>query len=235
MYESERIDNYYYHRSGFELEIPPTVMIPSAYTELLFDGIPSEVNGKKGLDLGCGCGLLAIKLAHMGCRLVVATDINPSSILATRSNANINGVCDLVDPVEADMFLGLPKDFDIIVFNPPSFPSLTSKKLRPNFYAGKDGRKFIDLAIKSAKYHLSPGGVFVYIQNSLSNFQASINLIEKEGYKFRVLSEAEAEFREEYYTQLGHLSDLRSDGCCEYEEREGKAYQKIYVMELRYG
>ena len=132
------------------------------------------------------------------------------------------------------MFSGLPYDFDIIAFNPPSFPSLTSKKLRPNFYAGKDGRKFIDIAIKNAKHHLNPGGKFFYIQNSLSDFRKSIKMIESEGYKWKVLNSQKTEFREEYYTQIRHLRNLKLKGYCDYIEQGGKAFQEIHIMELQH-
>ncbi len=43
-------------------------------------------------DLGCGTGLLAITAAKLGCDPVLAVDVQPESVQATRMNAAANGV-----------------------------------------------------------------------------------------------------------------------------------------------
>jgi ribosomal protein L11 methyltransferase len=44
------------------------------------------------LDVGCGSGVLAIAGAKLGCAPVVAVDIDPEAVSATRANADRNGV-----------------------------------------------------------------------------------------------------------------------------------------------
>jgi len=44
------------------------------------------------LDVGCGSGVLAIAAAKLGFAPVVAIDVDPSAVQATRSNAAANGV-----------------------------------------------------------------------------------------------------------------------------------------------
>ncbi len=70
------------------------------------------------LDVGCGCGVLAV-LAAAHCDKVVATDINPRALNFTAFNAQLNGVRNiecvegsLLDPVAG-------RTFDLIMSNPP--------------------------------------------------------------------------------------------------------------------
>ena len=54
------------------------------------------------LDLGCGSGVLGIALALRDHCSVLAVDPAPAATLATRANALLNGVADLVRVVEGD-------------------------------------------------------------------------------------------------------------------------------------
>ncbi len=44
------------------------------------------------IDYGCGSGILSLAAARLGAREVVATDIDPQALLATRENAGRNGL-----------------------------------------------------------------------------------------------------------------------------------------------
>lgn len=65
------------------------------------------------VDYGCGSGILAIAAAKLGAKQVLAIDIDPQAITATRSNANKNGVenkinaflVDDVQVIEADVLI----------------------------------------------------------------------------------------------------------------------------------
>ena len=48
---------------------------------------PAWVRGKRVLDFGCGSGVIAIAAAKAGARKVLACDIDPDAVLATRANA----------------------------------------------------------------------------------------------------------------------------------------------------
>jgi len=59
------------------------------------------------LDVGCGSGVLAIAAAKLGHAPVVAVDVDPSAVAATRANAMRNGVA--VDARRVDVLdAGLP-------------------------------------------------------------------------------------------------------------------------------
>jgi len=53
---------------------------------------PHWVAGRTVLDFGCGSGVVAIAAARAGARRVIACDIDPLALAATRANARLNGV-----------------------------------------------------------------------------------------------------------------------------------------------
>jgi ribosomal protein L11 methyltransferase len=73
---------------------------------------PAAVAGHSVLDYGCGSGILAIGAALLGAGPVLAVDIDPAAVRATRDNAQRNGVA---------LSVGLPADangrFGIVLAN----------------------------------------------------------------------------------------------------------------------
>ncbi|MEE6029892.1 50S ribosomal protein L11 methyltransferase [Avibacterium paragallinarum] len=53
-----------------------------------------DLNGKTVIDFGCGSGILAIAALKLGAKSAVGIDIDPQAILASRNNAEQNGVSD---------------------------------------------------------------------------------------------------------------------------------------------
>ena len=53
---------------------------------------PEQVRGKRVLDFGCGSGVVAVAAALAGASEVLACDIDPLALEATRANAELNGV-----------------------------------------------------------------------------------------------------------------------------------------------
>jgi ribosomal protein L11 methyltransferase len=79
------------------------------------------------LDLGCGSGILAIAAAKLGASRIVAIDIDPQAIKATRANAAENGVADVIDAHEGTLE-SVSEQFDIVVAN---ISGLTLERLAP--------------------------------------------------------------------------------------------------------
>lgn len=77
--------------------------------------------GEDVCDVCTGSGVIAIHSAWRGARRVVALDINPNAIKATRENACKYGVGDVVDERLSDVFSALrPREqFDVITMNSP--------------------------------------------------------------------------------------------------------------------
>lgn len=64
-----------------------------------------DLHGKTVIDYGCGSGILAVAALLLGAKQVYATDIDPQAVLATRQNAELNGVADR-------LMVDLPDQFD---------------------------------------------------------------------------------------------------------------------------
>lgn len=58
------------------------------------------------IDYGCGSGILGVAALLLGAKKVYATDIDPQAVLATKQNAELNGVL-------KHLYVGLPEEFNI--------------------------------------------------------------------------------------------------------------------------
>ena len=57
----------------------------------------TDVRGLEVTDYGCGSGILAIAAAKLGARLASAVDLDPQALVATRDNAQRNGVAERIE------------------------------------------------------------------------------------------------------------------------------------------
>lgn len=68
-----------------------------ATTRLCLDWLSEQdLTDKVVIDYGCGSGILGVGALLLGAKQVLAVDIDPQAILATRQNAKLNGVSDKV-------------------------------------------------------------------------------------------------------------------------------------------
>jgi ribosomal protein L11 methyltransferase len=78
------------------------------------------VGDERVIDYGCGSGVLGVAAVRLGASAAHALDIDPQALLATRQNADANGVGASVFTYE--MPAELPRDVDILVANILSGP-----------------------------------------------------------------------------------------------------------------
>jgi ribosomal protein L11 methyltransferase len=76
-----------------------------------------DVEGRKGLDMGSGTGVLAIVAAKLGAEAVDAVDIDDMADESCRENAVTNGVADKVHPILGDVRSVASGKYDFIVAN----------------------------------------------------------------------------------------------------------------------
>ena len=83
-----------------------------------------EFEPQVALDMGCGCGVLAIHMRRLGAEVVYALDRNGAAVECTRENAARNGWND-IRVMQSDLFSAVPSGmrFDMIVFNQFYYPS----------------------------------------------------------------------------------------------------------------
>ena len=152
---------------GLDLEVTPDVLIPRPETETLLAASLSRIGERaRVLDLGTGCGAIALAVAaERPGATVVATDIDPASIALCRRNADRLGLA--VESRVADVFEGLTGRFDVIVSNPPYVDDDDARlnqgdlrfEPRGALLGGANGGiEFIARLVREAPDHLLPGG-----------------------------------------------------------------------------
>ena len=74
-----------------------------------------DIRDKTVIDFGCGSGVLAIAAIKLGAAHAIAVDHDPQAVLATRDNAERNGVSDRIQVLHSDDFEG--HQADLVVAN----------------------------------------------------------------------------------------------------------------------
>lgn len=136
-WEREWMDNFHPMKFGKRLWICPSwreIPEPDAVNVMLDPGLafgtgthPTtalclewldslDLEGKTVIDFGCGSGILAIAALKLGAKSAVGIDIDPQAILASRNNAEANGVADRLQLFLSD---DKPTDLkaDVVVAN----------------------------------------------------------------------------------------------------------------------
>lgn len=122
---------------GLELQVNRATLIPRPETEELVEWILSEIANKQSnlsvLDIGTGSGCIAIAIAKNALSSKVeAVDVSIQAIETASSNAQNNEVTVTFfqqDILEAS---SLPKEYDIIVSNPPYVRELEKAEIKDN-------------------------------------------------------------------------------------------------------
>lgn len=96
----------------------------------------ADLDGKTVIDYGCGSGVLALAAVKLGAARVIAVDNDQQALVATRDNAQRNGIADKVD-----------------LYSPDTMPANAADVLVANILAGP----LHDLAPRFAGL-LKPGG-----------------------------------------------------------------------------
>lgn len=170
-----------------DLVVDPRVLVPRPETELLAGEVLAwaarraaaavgrddqhDRAGLRALDLGTGCGALALALATEGDFAgVVATDISRRALEVASLNHARYHVGAPVEFRAGALYepLGRDERFDVIVSNPPYVRSAQLEDLEPEVRdweprraldAGADGMRVLAPLIAGAPRHLAPAGL----------------------------------------------------------------------------
>ena len=136
-----------------------------------------EVEGKSVLDLGCGCGALAVAALYRGARHVVAADISAAAVKNTRENLKFHRLTDRATVVRSDLFAKLGgQRFDRILFNSPflytesdidQIPVDTTEALKRTMF--DPGYRLCSRFYRDVRSHLKPRGYVQFASNSVAN------------------------------------------------------------------
>lgn len=111
----------------------------------------------KALDLGTGCGIIAISLAEKA-RKIIATDINPVAVKCAMENVKRNRLDSKIEVRLGSLFEPVKNEkFDIITTNIPIFPK-RPKNLREYAWCGGEDYIIVKKFMKDVGSHLNPKG-----------------------------------------------------------------------------
>jgi release factor glutamine methyltransferase len=186
---------------SMEFIVNPSVLIPRPETEVLVEQAVSLSKenpnlleeGVNLLDLGTGCGALAVALAReFEKALIWATDLSEEPLQVARRNAEKHGVRDRLEFRAGDWFApfsGKASRFEMILSNPPYIPTEAFEALAPEVRdheprSALDGRAqgMVDITriLKEAATYLVPGG-WILMEMDPEQIPKAIQVIEETG------------------------------------------------------
>lgn len=150
------------------------------------------------LDVGTGCGILAV-LAAKKTERVVAVDINPYAIECAIKNAQTNGVEYQIQFRKGDLFQPIKTNekFNLILFNSPYLPSEPDEEkswIEKAWAGGPDGRRVIDRFLVDAPNYLADGSKIQLVQSSLSNVEKTIQMFKDKNLQANVAAQVKVAF-----------------------------------------
>ncbi len=157
---------------------------PAEDSYLLEKEIRKYSKGKSFLDIGSGSGILVESAKEAGASSILASDINPESIILLKEKG--------IPAVISDLFSNIQGTFDIIAFNPPYLPEdesgLEDDESETITTGGKKGDEIIIRFLKEARKHLSPGGIILTVLSSLTPKNRILSLLKSKKLSFQILS-----------------------------------------------
>lgn len=185
---------------GLKLYIPRNVFYPvrTFSTELILEYLDKILKNSNNLclcDIGTGTGVIGLFAAKRGVR-VVASDISPTAVKASRINAILNDcridirLCDLFECFDNS------EKFDIIIFNPPYFPIRITDEFSMTYAAGENYEIIIRF-LREAKNHLKPNGYVLITLTSLVDTELIFQIARKIGYKVELINKVKGLPKEE--------------------------------------
>ena len=160
---------------GYEMTVNRHALIPRPETEMLAEigwQFLTTCNQQPAtaLDFGTGTGCIAIALGvKCPTAQITALDVSPDALGLAKANAERHQVASRIEFLLGDGFAALsaPRQFDLIVSNPPYIASAEIATLDPEVRdfdplgaldGGVDGLVFYRRLAKQAAAYLKPGG-----------------------------------------------------------------------------
>jgi release factor glutamine methyltransferase len=183
---------------GLPFKVTKDTLIPRPETEELVDWISTEVDtdtytkAVSILDIGTGSGCIAISLAKNIPNVnIFAIDISEEALKIAEINALKNNA--QVEFIQTDILNTdkLPRQFDIIVSNPPYIRELEKLEIQPNvldnephtalFVSDKNPLIFYKKIADLAKIHLKENGVLFFEINQYLG-KETVEMLSKKGF-----------------------------------------------------
>jgi len=127
--------------------------------------------GEFMLELGTGCGLVAIVAARLGAQ-VIATDQSDIAVQNAKKNVALHKYEGLVQIRQGNLFEPIrpTEKFSLLAFNPPYLPSTKKDSaFDPAWSGGNKGYEITERFLAQCIPYLQGDGRLLLIQSSLSN------------------------------------------------------------------
>lgn len=185
--------------ADYKLLISEHVYDPAEDSFLMADNLAVR-RGDYVLDMGTGCGILAVVAAEKASE-VAAVDINPYAVRCAKENAKANHVGEKISVVQGDLFTPVKavEGFDLILFNAPYLPSTHVQDdswLERAWAGGQRGRQVIDRFVCESPKYLKKGGRILLMQSTLSDVGETLRKFREGGLEADILAERALPFFE---------------------------------------
>jgi len=160
-------------------DIETDVYQPAEDSGLLAEAAAAELGpGERALEVGCGSGYVAARVAETGAD-VVAADLNPHACRQARERGLQAVRADLVSPFRDGAF-------DAVLFNPPYLPAdpdaERSDWMEVALTGGENGRAVIDPFLDSVGRVLAPDGRVFLLVSSLTGVEDVMDRAGENGF-----------------------------------------------------
>ncbi|MDD5147864.1 MAG: methyltransferase [Candidatus ainarchaeum sp.] len=182
----------------FEFLVFDSVYCPAEDSELLADAV-KVFPGSSVLDMGCGTGIQGLNAVLQGASFACFADKNPAAVQNAEKNFGLlkkQGACGEAGAefFETDLFSGISRKFDLILFNPPYVPS--GKKKFLDLDGGEFGREVLDGFLEKAPGFLNPNGRIFFLQTSINIVSRTKRILKEKGFRSRIAARQKLFFEE---------------------------------------
>ncbi len=208
----------------------PEVFYPTSTTNLLLAGVRKFANldsSKIGtaLDLGCGCGIVAVVLAKLILpqAAICASDISAEAVKLTQRNADDHRLA--IDCRCGSMFAPWAgMKFDLIVDDVAGIAepiARLSQWYPPHIHsdAGEDGTRWIVDILSQAPEFLTPQGQIFFPALTLSNEAKILDVAQKHFAKVELVTEQWYPLGHDLLPHLNLIEELMSRGLVEIKKK----------------
>lgn len=144
---------------------PIAELIGNGFEPLFKPGLASEPGAVLDLCCGGGCIGIACALRFRTCRVDLA-DISSEALDLARENIRLHGLEERVSTLQADLFNGVNRRYDLILANPPyvspeeiaQLPGEYGHEPALGLDGGVDGVDIAERLLRQAAKRLNPGG-----------------------------------------------------------------------------
>eukprot|EP00931_Biecheleriopsis_adriatica_P073938 TRINITY_DN48138_c0_g1_i1.p1 TRINITY_DN48138_c0_g1~~TRINITY_DN48138_c0_g1_i1.p1 ORF type:complete len:619 (-),score=105.07 TRINITY_DN48138_c0_g1_i1:7-1809(-) len=176
-------------QGGLMFVVHPTIFMPNISHHFMKLGDSIYPKGGTMLDVGSGCGVIAVHAAVSGVNHVLATDIVPASPACILENAQQHGVAAKVEGRISDVFSGIRSDekFDVIFWNYPFISDMSSREydeLSDVERGIRDpGQGHLKTYCEEASQFLNPGGrLFVSYSKTMGDWDRFLEIMQETGW-----------------------------------------------------